>query len=617
MMLTAMSTVDASSTVKLVVTSEGHRLVLTANAPWYHWGAAPKRIDSLREWQRMLEGSIEELRNFSMVPVPATASFPVAAVDAPLHAAASPPEGPHETPQAAAALVPAPVPPPLTVIDLNAAELEALPGIGSSKATAIVMHRQRHGPFERVEDLEAVVGIGPGTVARLAGRAHCGDMVRASGGGASMGAAQIWEETLSALERGKAADESGDASLAVRLLTEGVAGLELLLTKEGDMRRLELLRSRREEFSVRLKELRAAGSHSLMSGAAPHTLEPPQAHVALPPLGVHTVLFFPDARLPCPRYLRGEACTYPRCKLAHRATNLTRLLALISGTRRSLDVAVYNLSFGLLADALRDAHERGVSVRIICDDEEARAHGEQIQMLRNAGVSVRLDASKTCRMHHKFMVVDGGEWLLTGSFNFTAGASTGNYENLVLCRGDVGGLARRFAAEFERLWTAFGMGKPGKAPSGHFEAETAVLFFPEDGHSNVALILAELERARESIDLAMFTLTHNGLADALISQHLRGRRVRVITDNRQSKCKGADAMRLREAGVPVRTDSSFYAMHHKFCVVDGDTVLNGSLNWTVQATTGNQENVVIYRRARTGLASPFASEFDRLWSMFA
>lgn len=113
----------------------------------------------------------------------------------------------------------------------------------------------------------------------------------------------------------------------------------------------------------------------------------------------------------------------------------------------------------------------------------------------------------------------------------------------------------------------------------------------------------------------MFTLTHDVLVEALLKQHSKGIRVRIITDNRQSHCTGADAQRLVECGVPVRTYASFYAMHHKFAIIDDCVVINGSLNWTVQATAGNQEDVVIYRRAGS-LAAEFAAAFQRMWSTF-
>lgn len=55
-------------------------------------------------------------------------------------------------------------------IDLNRAsvgELQALPGIGPSRAEAIVLHRVRHGPFHEVGDLRRVDGIGEDTIAQL------------------------------------------------------------------------------------------------------------------------------------------------------------------------------------------------------------------------------------------------------------------------------------------------------------------------------------------------------------------------------------------------------------------------------------------------------------------
>ena len=59
------------------------------------------------------------------------------------------------------------------LIDVNRAnvtELESLPGIGPSKAAAIIDHRETHGPFSTPGDLRAVPGIGETTFQRLAER---------------------------------------------------------------------------------------------------------------------------------------------------------------------------------------------------------------------------------------------------------------------------------------------------------------------------------------------------------------------------------------------------------------------------------------------------------------
>jgi competence protein ComEA len=61
---------------------------------------------------------------------------------------------------------------PAAPVDLNradAAALEALPGIGPATATAIIAHRDEHGPFASVDDLADVPGIGPAKLDALAG----------------------------------------------------------------------------------------------------------------------------------------------------------------------------------------------------------------------------------------------------------------------------------------------------------------------------------------------------------------------------------------------------------------------------------------------------------------
>jgi competence ComEA-like helix-hairpin-helix protein len=55
-------------------------------------------------------------------------------------------------------------------IDVNTAsveELSSLGGLGLEGARAIVAFRDRHGPFARLEDLDAVSGIGPATLENL------------------------------------------------------------------------------------------------------------------------------------------------------------------------------------------------------------------------------------------------------------------------------------------------------------------------------------------------------------------------------------------------------------------------------------------------------------------
>ena len=55
----------------------------------------------------------------------------------------------------------------LNINTATAEELESLPGIGGAKAAAIVEYRGTHGPFQRVDDLVEVSGIGDGILGSI------------------------------------------------------------------------------------------------------------------------------------------------------------------------------------------------------------------------------------------------------------------------------------------------------------------------------------------------------------------------------------------------------------------------------------------------------------------
>src|SRR3989338_3289221 len=64
------------------------------------------------------------------------------------------------------------------LININTADtalLDTLPGIGPSKATAIVEYRVAHGPFARIEDIQNVSGIGPSTYSDIKSLITVGD----------------------------------------------------------------------------------------------------------------------------------------------------------------------------------------------------------------------------------------------------------------------------------------------------------------------------------------------------------------------------------------------------------------------------------------------------------
>lgn len=137
-----------------------------------------------------------------------------------------------------------------------------------------------------------------------------------------------------------------------------------------------------------------------------------------------------------------------------------------------------------------------------------------------------------------------------------------------------------------------------------------VYFSPGDDCPQI--IINQLERASRSIDICVFTITDNRIADAIRDAFVRGIAVRVISDNDKSLDPGSDIERLKGLGIPVRIDQTQHHMHHKYAVFDQKTTLTGSYNWTRSADKHNDENFVITSEPTINRA--YLGHFDRLWN---
>jgi phosphatidylserine/phosphatidylglycerophosphate/cardiolipin synthase-like enzyme len=129
------------------------------------------------------------------------------------------------------------------------------------------------------------------------------------------------------------------------------------------------------------------------------------------------------------------------------------LRAIVSAMARAnltADICVFTITDDRISDEILACHRRGVSVRIITDNEKAADAGSDIWRLHAADLPIRIDRS-FYHMHHKYALFDG-KYLLTGSYNWTRTAAAENEENLVLT-GDPR-LVREFSEHFEKLWEA-------------------------------------------------------------------------------------------------------------------------------------------------------------------
>lgn len=139
--------------------------------------------------------------------------------------------------------------------------------------------------------------------------------------------------------------------------------------------------------------------------------------------------------------------------------------------------------------------------------------------------------------------------------------------------------------------------------------QVTTLFSPGDAcGKHIRTLMSE---AQERLDICVFTISDNDIADAIKNAFDRGINVRIVTDNDKMWDEGSDIKSLYDHGIEVKIDQTDYHMHHKFMVVDGHTVLTGSYNWTRSAAQFNHENIISLTDRQ--VSQKFSAEFEKLW----
>jgi hypothetical protein len=124
-------------------------------------------------------------------------------------------------------------------------------------------------------------------------------------------------------------------------------------------------------------------------------------------------------------------------------------------------------------------------------------------------------------------------------------------------------------------------------------------------------ILSELKNAKQCIYVAMAYFTDRDIAMAIVEARNKNLTVDIIlSSNAQNETV---KLMLKGAGISVHafdTGDARGIMHHKFCLIDNRISINGSYNYSLNASNNNVENIQVSDDVTT--YSQFLSEFERL-----
>jgi phosphatidylserine/phosphatidylglycerophosphate/cardiolipin synthase-like enzyme len=288
-----------------------------------------------------------------------------------------------------------------------------------------------------------------------------------------------------------------------------------------------------------------------------------------------------------------------------------RVIETMDAAQQSLDVAVYELDWKPLAEAMQRAQARGVRVRLVTDTETMGE--ETVQALQAAGIPV-VDDRRDAIMHDKFAVIDGAA-VWTGSMNFTRNDAYRNNNNFVYVRSVR--LAQNYTREFEEMFVSreFGETSPADTPNPVVTIDGTRVenyFAPDD--EVAGKILPVLRAAEHSIFFMAFAFTRADLANVLLERAADGVNVRGVFETRQIAAGATQAWDLLTLGglaANVRQDGNRYNLHHKVFIIDEAIVITGSYNFSRNANERNDENVLIVHDP--AVAASYLAEWERVW----
>jgi phosphatidylserine/phosphatidylglycerophosphate/cardiolipin synthase-like enzyme len=293
------------------------------------------------------------------------------------------------------------------------------------------------------------------------------------------------------------------------------------------------------------------------------------------------------------------------------------LLARINSASLSIDLAIYGFNRDSIRDALIAAHNRGVVVRVVTDDEARENVASYIPYyaaLESAGIAIADDNRPSSIQHNKYFVFDGS-FVWTGSTNMSDNGFTKNHNNSIVISDTQ--VAALYTDEFNQMFEQglFSIHKdPLLTTTVEYNGIPIEFHFSPKGNA-LNEIIQEVDSATTEIYFSIFFLTSDPLRDALIEAKNRGVKIKGVWDTLGASNAFSDDEALCTAGIPIKRENYIGKMHNKYMVIDPATskavVVTGSMNWSVSGSEGNDENTVIIHDPT--VAQMFKENFDALY----
>ena len=116
-------------------------------------------------------------------------------------------------------------------------------------------------------------------------------------------------------------------------------------------------------------------------------------------------------------------------------------------------------------------------------------------------------------------------------------------------------------------------------------------------------------QARQRVLVQAFYFTSAPIAKAIMEAKKRGVQCQVVLDASQETQQYSSATFFYNQGIPIVIDDRHAIAHNKIILIDSDTIITGSFNFTRSADDSNAENLLVFKN-HTDLFAKYLANYE-------
>lgn len=243
----------------------------------------------------------------------------------------------------------------------------------------------------------------------------------------------------------------------------------------------------------------------------------------------------------------------------------------IDSAKQSIFLRIYRVSapniISSLANQIKDGRQVTIHYQTFKDIDSLK--GPSVLLVQHPEKEHKL-------MHQKALAIDN-QYAWLGTANYTEASFLQDSNVIIGCKSEH--LCKCIVQDTSGSFTINGQ-------------RASYYTLPKDKALVLKTVINCIQSAKKTIQVAMFALSYSPIIQELQQAQQRGVKVEVIID-KEFKNLCLKHLRSINSTFPVYCKTTPYKLHSKMCIIDQETLLIGSVNWSQNGFCLNSESLLL------------------------